>query len=147
MLLACTLSSCARIESAKEAREEAPFRLSNAGQLDAHLGKRVEVEGTADSDKDGAYVTATSFYSFQLNGVFRWPTGVAGKKVLVTGKLVLNPGLSEAEFAKVQMNQTRGPQGHYVAGIMQKRGVGIELLPVRREDLQIAGQVSDHVAE
>lgn len=78
-----------------------PFRLRNEAELEAHLGKLVEVEGIAESHKDAAEV-ATSFYSFQVNDILYWPTGVAGKRVLVTGRLVLNAGLSEEELETIE---------------------------------------------
>ena len=81
----------------------APFRLASETQFGAHMGERVAVEGIAEDQKPGAVVT-TSFYSFELNDLGLWPEDVPRRKVLVTGRLVLNPGTPDlgkwAQFSR-----------------------------------------------
>jgi hypothetical protein len=93
---------------------KAVFRLSSQVQFDAHRGNRVEVEGIAEPHKDSAYLSAPAlFCTFQMNDLLSWPAGVDGKRVLVTGRLVLNPGLPAEELRaieeKVGLVQSRGP--------------------------------------
>ena len=65
---------------------EKPRMLERADQIEANLGKRVEVTGKAENAKLSALVMASDFslYCLDISG---WEEDVRGKKVTVTGKL------------------------------------------------------------
>lgn len=65
---------------------EKPRKLERADQIEANLGKRVEVTGKAENAKLSALVMASDFslYCLDISG---WEEDVRGKKVTVTGKL------------------------------------------------------------
>lgn len=99
---------------------EAPFRLSGREQFAGHRGRRVEVEGTAEGPGKGVPYVKTPFYRFELNGLAWWPVEVEQKRVVVTGRLVLNPGLSVEEARAIEEKaggplQWSGPHPPYFA--------------------------------
>ncbi len=62
----------------------------------------------------------TPFYRFELNGLAWWPVEVEQKRVVVTGRLVLNPGLSVEEARAIEEKaggplQWSGPHPPYFA--------------------------------
>lgn len=70
---------------------KAVFKLTSADQFKAHEGSRVEVEGTADPEPKGfPRVEATSF-SIYVDDPGHWPDIVRGKRVILTGRLLLHP--------------------------------------------------------
>jgi len=112
VLAAVTIVSCTQ-------PKEPAATTSNAASspLEAKLGQVITVDGTAEDAKLGALLLTDDSMSIWIDGLDAWPSGVRGKNVQVTGKVIQRSDLP------VFVRQEGEPE---MQGIPVPRGTDVE---------------------